>query len=318
MPSRDHFVALFEDITERKKAEEALRESEHLYHAVFDNSQDGFQLIELTYNKNGNPVDHKFLRANHAYEKIIGVKAEDILDKTARHISPNIEQYWFDVPDRVLKTGRSEHVELYNKDTNKTLDCYYFPYAKNVVGTLFRDITQRKNLEKQLQDSERLAAIGATAGMVGHDIRNPLQAITSDIYLAKAELALVPDGECKENALESLVEIEKNVNYINKIVQDLQDYARPLKPLAKETNLESLIEDLIKKNDIPEQVKVGVKIQEEAAIIVADPEIVRRIISNLITNAVQAMPEGGKLNISATSRSKQCDDNYSRHRRGYT
>ena len=89
-----------------------------------------------------------------------------------------------------------------------------------------------KNLEslveertKALRDSERLAAIGATAGMVGHDIRNPLQAIISDVYLAKTELASISDSEEKKNTLESLQEIEKNVDYINKIVADLQDFA---------------------------------------------------------------------------------------------
>ena len=151
---------------------------------------------------------------------------------------------------------------------------------------------------KQLKDSERLAAIGATAGMVGHDIRNPLQAITSDVYLAKVELDSVPDAEWKTNALESLTEIEKNVTYINKIVQDLQDYARPLKPVAKQLNLSELIEGLIKNSRIPEEIKVVFKVQKEAANIVADPEIIRRVLANLITNAVQAMPEGGTLNIS--------------------
>src|SRR5664280_3053397 len=97
------------------------------------------------------------------------------------------------------------------------------------------DVTDRKKAEamvhenaKKLKDSERLAAIGATAGMVGHDIRNPLQAITSDVYLAKTELASTPESEEKTNALESMQEIEKNVDYINKIVADLQDFARPL------------------------------------------------------------------------------------------
>ena len=186
---KGYFVATFNDITERKNSEEALKESEQLYHTVFDNSQDGFQLIEIIYDENGKPIDHKFLKVNHAYEKIIGVKAEDILDKTAKYISPNNEPHWVEVPDRVLKTGKSEHVELYNKDINKTLDCYYFKYSKNIVGTLFRDVTERKNLEKTLQDKERLAAIGATAGMVGHDIRNPLQAITGDVFLAKSEVS---------------------------------------------------------------------------------------------------------------------------------
>ena len=92
----------------------------------------------------------------------------------------------------------------------------------------------------QLKDAERLATIGATAGMVGHDIRNPLQAITSDIYLAKTELASTPDSDEKKNAIESLTEIEKNVDYINKIVSDLQDYTKTLKPVPRETDLKSL------------------------------------------------------------------------------
>ena len=158
---------------------------------------------------------------------------------------------------------------------------------------------------RQLKDSERLAAIGATAGMVGHDIRNPLQAITSDIYLAKVELASTPEGECKNNALESLGEIEKNVSYINKIVQDLQDYARPIKPVAKETNLQTLIEELVKKNGIPERVKVVVKVEKAAANVITDSEVVRRVLGNLVNNAVQAMPDGGKLNIGAAKEANE-------------
>ncbi len=95
---------------------------------------------------------------------------------------------------------------------------------------------------KQLKDAERLAAIGATAGMVGHDIRNPLQAITGDVYLAKTELASTPESEEKNNIQESLTEIERNIDYINKIVQDLQDYARPLNPNAGEADLKHIID----------------------------------------------------------------------------
>ena len=86
---------------------------------------------------------------------------------------------------------------------------------------------------EQLKDAERLATIGATAGMVGHDIRNPLQAITGDLYLTKTELTSIPESEEKKNIMESLTEIEKNIDYINKIVADLQDFARPLNPLPR-------------------------------------------------------------------------------------
>jgi PAS domain S-box-containing protein len=163
-----------------------------------------------------------------------------------------------------------------------------------------------KNLEKlieerskQLKDSERLAAIGATAGMVGHDIRNPLQAITSDVYLAKTELALTPESDEKKNALESLTEIEKNIDYINKIVQDLQDYARPLKPIATGTSLENLCREVFSKSNIPNNIKTSFKAEKEAKEVFADPDLLKRIIANLVLNAVQAMPKGGKLSIYA-------------------
>ena len=174
---------------------------------------------------------------------------------------------------------------------------------KDEIGELsqaFNHMAENLKIKnKQLQDSERLAAIGATAGMVGHDIRNPLQAITGDVFLAKSELASLSDSDEKKNALESLGEIEKNIDYINKIVQDLQDYARPLNPQFEKADLESIIGKLFAKNRLPENVKVSVKVEDEVRNISADSYYLNRIIFNLVTNAVQAMPEGGKLTIHA-------------------
>ena len=157
---------------------------------------------------------------------------------------------------------------------------------------------------KQLKDSERMATIGQTAGMVGHDIRNPLQAITSDVYLAKIELASTPESEEKKNALESLQEIEKNTDYINKIVADLQDFARPLKPTVEETDLKLIIDELLAKNGLPDNINVSVKVEAEARKVVADSTFINRIMYNLVNNAVQAMPKGGKLTIHAYKEAK--------------
>jgi signal transduction histidine kinase len=193
-----------------------------------------------------------------------------------------------------------------------------------VIGTwsVVRDITRQKELQeelerhtehleqlveertRQLKVSERLAAIGATAGMVGHDIRNPLQAIVSDVYLAKSELASVPDSDEKKNALESLAEIEKNTEYINKIVADLQDFARPLNPRAEVADLKLLIEEVLAKSDLPENVKVTFEVEAEAGKIVADCSYINRIMNNLVNNAVQAMPKGGKLTVHAYKEAK--------------
>ena len=102
----------------------------------------------------------------------------------------------------------------------------YITEEKTINGAVlsFADISELKILARQvkeqadkLAESEMFATIGKTAGMVGHDIRNPLQAIISDLYLARTELASTPESEEKKNAFESLKEIEKNTEYINKI-----------------------------------------------------------------------------------------------------
>jgi signal transduction histidine kinase len=152
---------------------------------------------------------------------------------------------------------------------------------------------------RQLKESERFVAIGQTAGMVGHDIRNPLQGILSDVYLVKSDLSLMQDSSEKNNIQESLTEMEKNIEYINKIVADLQDFARPLRPIVQDMDLDSVIDEVLLKSPIPENIEISSQVNEGAKRIVADPVLLTRVLTNLITNAVQAMPEGGKLSVNA-------------------
>jgi signal transduction histidine kinase len=152
---------------------------------------------------------------------------------------------------------------------------------------------------KQLKDSERLAAIGQTAGMVGHDIRNPLQAIIGEVYLANSELSSLPDSQEKTNLLESLNMIKQNIEYMNKIVLDLQDFAKPLNPCPEETNIEQMIQELLTRNGAPANIQTEAKIKNDARIITADSAYMKRILGNLVSNAAQAMPDGGKLSVQA-------------------
>lgn len=183
------------------------------------------------------------------------------------------------------------------------------------VVLIFRDITLRRQLQAQLEDyaknleklvkertkqlrtSERLAAIGATAGMVGHDIRNPLQSITGDVYLIKTDLASMSEGEEKQSVKESLESIEKNVDYINKIVQDLQDYTKPIVPTFEQVDFEALCKESVFEGRIPKTVTATCKVSNNAKKAFLDINLLKRILANLISNAVQAMPQGGKLDL---------------------
>jgi PAS domain S-box-containing protein len=287
------------DVTERKQAEEALRESEQLYKTIFDNGDDGFVLVEPIYDENNDACDILFLQLNLAYERQTGTRATKVEGRRAKEVAPNLEQEWISLCGEVAKAGKPLQIESFNQRTNKWYDANYVPFTRGRVGILFRDVTERKNLEKQLQEKERLAAIGSTAGMVGHDIRNPLQAIASDVFLLKSNLAEMPESKMKVEMQESLDGIEANVHYINKIVQDLQDYARPINPSPLEISLETMCEEVLFKNGVPDNVDVSCQIENKVKRIVADPEMLKRILSNLVTNALQAMPNGGKIRIHA-------------------
>ena len=217
------------------------------------------------------------------------------------------------------KTGRITYV-LYNASI------YRSPEGEiQGVFAAARDITDLRKAEEQeqetakkLKDAERLAAIGATAGMVGHDIRNPLQAIIGDVYLAKGDVDSLKKSDKKESLQESLAAIEKNTEYINKIVADLQDFARPLKPAPQETDLEAIFNELLLKNRKPENIKASSHVTKDAKKLMVDPILLNRIIGNLITNAVQAMPNGGKLIHKRPPRNRQHSHHRQRHRRRHT
>jgi PAS domain S-box-containing protein len=149
-----HVLATIIDITELKKAESVLKESEQLYRTLFENTEDGFQLFKPLYNKDGKPNDLLILKVNKAYERQTGLRAADVVGKTVKDFIPNIEPYWITTYCNVATTGKSVHIENYNQSTDRWYDVYAFLYAKEQVGTLFRDITDRKKAEDALHQSE--------------------------------------------------------------------------------------------------------------------------------------------------------------------
>ena len=156
---------------------------------------------------------------------------------------------------------------------------------------IFQNVMERK-------DTDRLVAIGQTAGMIGHDIRNPLQAIVSELYIAKGAIANTPHLEDKALALESIDLMEEQTDYISKIVSDLQDYARPIKPEYREVDLAKLVASVFQTVRVPDKIVLKIDVKGFPKIS-TDPTLIRRALTNLINNAIQAMPDGGSLELCA-------------------
>lgn len=163
---------------------------------------------------------------------------------------------------------------------------------------------QMYQITNERKETDRLAAIGQTAGMIGHDIRNPLQAITNEIYLARESIAESPYKEIVAPALESIGIIEEQTDYISKIVSDLQDYARPLKPEIKEVDIAKLVTSILQTIKVPSKITLKIDIKGVPKI-QTDPTLIRRALTNLINNGIQAMPDGGTLQVSAQKTEKK-------------
>ena len=146
---------------------------------------------------------------------------------------------------------------------------------------------------KQLRDAERMAAIGELASMVGHDIRNPLTAISGATYFLKNKSGFGVD----ERSQEMLDLIDDKIEESNKIVSDLLEYSRDIKLEKSPTNLTKLVKASLASIDIPENVMVVNDVDDEYVEI--DEQYVKRMFVNIIRNAVDAMPDGGTLTITS-------------------
>jgi len=159
---------------------------------------------------------------------------------------------------------------------------------------LKQNIVQLVNAQEELVRKEKLSILGQLAGIVGHEIRNPLGVMSNAVYFLKT---LMPDAN--DTVREYLDIIKQEINNSLRIITDLLDFARTRSPKAQPVAIASLINQGIKKCLIPENISVDIEIPETLPQLLVDPAQMEQVLQNLIANAVQAMPEGGTLNVTA-------------------
>jgi len=159
--------------------------------------------------------------------------------------------------------------------------------------------------QHRLKERERMATIGETSAMVGHDLRNPLQVV----YLLGSRLGkkigVLRDGGVDDSDLKDLEYIEEKLweqtNYMNKIVSDLQDFSKNIMVVYEDADLEQMVIDVIGTLKIPDDVEVSVRLDEGLRSVRADGNLFKRVFTNMLTNGIQALPEGGSLTVTGTA-----------------
>jgi signal transduction histidine kinase len=148
--------------------------------------------------------------------------------------------------------------------------------------------------QEKLLKAERLAAIGELAGMVGHDLRNPMQGIAGAAYYLKAKKSAILDDKGRE-----MVEtIETCIQRSNKIINDLLEYSREINLDIEETNAQALVDNALCQIQVPASIKVVNQASDEPNLQV-DKEKIERVFMNIVKNAVDAMPNGGNLTVES-------------------
>jgi PAS domain S-box-containing protein len=281
------------DITERKRIELAMRQSEARYHALFGTLIEGFCIIEVIFDPFNRPIDYRFLEVNPAFEMQTGL--HDVQGKLMRDLAQEHEEHWFEIYGKVALTG--EPVRFENEA--KALDRWYDVSAYRVggpesrkVAILFNDITERRRAEQALIQSEKLASVGRMASTIAHEINNPLETVGNAVYLALTDPGCSPEAK---SYLKTAVEELDRVTHITR--QTLAFHRENTKPTL--IDLRESIDSLLIFY-APRLKARGIELEKryaEVDPILATGGEVRQVISNLLTNSMDALTRNGKIHI---------------------
>jgi len=307
------------ELVERKRTEEALRKANvelGLFRTLIDNSSDGIEVLD--------PATLRFLDVSGKECRDLGYTREELLTMNVFDIDPVAnEDSTSRVKEQIGKSGVTRFESVHRRKDGSTFPVEISiglieldrPYMLGIV----RDITERKLIEErvrrlneeleikvqertqQLLDAqeelvrkEKLAVLGQVAGSVGHELRNPLGVMNNAVYFLQTVLA-----DADDSVKEYLEIIKNEIAVSDRIVGDLLDSVRTKSPQPEVVGVAALVEQTLRKLSIPASIAVELDIPGTLPPLRVDALQIHQVLRNLISNGIEAMPEGGMLEIRA-------------------
>jgi PAS domain S-box-containing protein len=280
-----------EDVTERRQLEEQLEESEFRYRRLFESASDGIVLLE----KKEGHVAH----ANPALEKMLGYSEAECLGKNLQDIGVSIDARHFSATMQDLdREGilNYEDVPLKTKSGEEIYTDIYMVNRAKLAQCNIRDVTERRKLQIQLLHSQKMEAIGALAGGIAHDFNNILNIIMG--YGTMVMETLATDSQTKEDMSEVLVAAERAADLTKRLLVFSRKEVAEVTPVninALILSLKKMLTRIIRTN-----IEFHLNLTDAPLIVMADSGQIDQVLTNLVSNAMYVMPEGGRLLITTS------------------
>ncbi|KKI93933.1 sporulation kinase [Bacillus sp. SA1-12] len=285
--SEGHHLTIFRNVSERKRMVKVLRESEQKFRKIFDGAMDGIVLFNN---------DFEIIEANPTAMRILNLTSEDL-------ISFNLYDLLFSNMNRtgVIKKDSNDWEEtlqeIMYKFANGEEKILEFTLKNNINENMnlavFRDVTEKRELEEQLRKSDTLNVVGELAAGIAHEIRNPMTALKGFIQLL--------EGSVKDDFSMYFNVITSELSRIESIITEFLILARPqaIKYLKKDIGIimkETI--DLLNAQAILVNVQMKLIVDPDLPLIYCEPNQLKQVFINILKNAIEVMPMGGQIDAT--------------------
>jgi PAS domain S-box-containing protein len=285
-----HIVVLYIDITQRKEAEDGIKESEQRYRDLFENANDLIQIV----GPDGH-IDY----VNRTWRDTLGYNEHEISKLTVFDlIHPDCISHCRDLFKKVVQ---GEHVDKFEtkfmaKDGREillegTTSCKFEDGKAVSTRGIFRDITEKRRMEEELYRTQKLESVGILAGGIAHDFNNLLAAILGNISLAEMEVQ--PDSTISQR----LSNATNACSRAKDLTQQLLTFAKGGVPIIQTTSIGDLIRDCVGFTLRGSNVKCDCLLPDDLWPVEADVGQISQVLQNLLINGAQAMLEGGIIRV---------------------
>ncbi|MFQ5640038.1 MAG: response regulator [bacterium] len=280
---------------ESKRSEEALCREKEFSEFLINSSVDGIIAFDC---------ECRYTVWNHGMERLSGLSSIETLGNIAFDIFPFLKEtgedrFYFDALAGRSAVSKERPFAIPETGRQGFFDGYYSPLLNEsgvIIGGLaiIHDITERKQLQEQLLQAQKMETIGTLVGGVAHDFNNLLTVILGNVEFG------MQDSEPKDAIYRDLIEIEKAASQARDLIKQLLSFSRREVLEPRVLNLNHTIQDLFKMLNriIGEDIALEIKLDPKLAPIWADPVQIRQVLMNLFVNARDAMSKGGQLSLA--------------------